>query len=73
MTKWGALAGIIVGTVVVLAWAQTGMSDFMYEMIPGFFASLIAVVVVSLFTTTPSQSVQNTFSKMEEVLKDSHK
>ncbi|WP_242450732.1 sodium/proline symporter PutP [Priestia endophytica] len=73
MTKWGALAGIIVGTVVVLAWVQTGMADFMYEMIPGFFASLLAVVVVSLFTTTPSQSVQNTFSKMEEVLKDSHK
>lgn len=73
MTKWGALAGIIVGTVVVLAWVQTGMSDFMYEMIPGFFASLLAVVVVSFFTTTPSQSVQNTFSKMEEVLKDSQK
>ncbi|KAB2493277.1 sodium/proline symporter PutP [Priestia endophytica] len=71
MTKWGALAGIIVGAIVVLTWVQMGMSDVIYEMIPGFFASLLAVIVVSLCTASPNQDVQDTFNKMKKTLKES--
>ena len=69
MTKWGALAGMIVGAVTVVIWiSNKALSDFMYEMIPGFFLSLIAVIVVSLLTTNPKKDVQETFVEMEEVL-----
>ncbi len=45
----------------------------MYEMIPGFFLSLLAVYVVSLLTSRPSTKVQNTFTEMEKVLEEETK
>nr|WP_191556477.1 sodium/proline symporter PutP [Metabacillus idriensis] len=74
MTKWGALAGMIVGAVTVLIWVNvSALKEFMYEMIPGFFLSLLAVYVVSLITSRPSKRVQNTFNEMEEVLEEETK
>ena len=69
MTKWGALAGMVVGAVTVLVWVNIpGLSDFMYEMIPGFTLSLIAVIGVSFMTSIPNKEVQNTFNEMEKVI-----
>ncbi|MGM0903132.1 MAG: sodium/proline symporter PutP [Bacillota bacterium] len=69
MTKWGALAGIVVGAVTVLIWANIDiLADFMYEMIPGFFLSLLAVIVVSLLTKKPDDAIHHKFDEMEQVL-----
>jgi solute:Na+ symporter, SSS family len=69
MTKWGALAGIIVGAITVLVWVQfPDLKAEVYEMIPGFFLSLLAVILVSLITKDPSNKVQNQFEDMEETL-----
>ncbi|WP_404332687.1 sodium/proline symporter PutP [Mesobacillus maritimus] len=71
MTKWGALAGIIVGAVTVLIWANINiLADFMYEMIPGFFLSLLAVIVVSLLTKKPDDEIHHKFDEMEQVLRE---
>lgn len=68
MTKWGALSGMIVGGLTVIIWILSGLSAYLYEMIPGFALSLIAVVVVSLLTEKPDQSVIDEFKIMEEHL-----
>lgn len=74
MTKWGALAGMVVGAVTVLIWVNVpALKEFMYEMIPGFFLSLLAVYAVSLITSRPSKKVQNTFNEMEDVLEEETK
>jgi SSS family solute:Na+ symporter len=74
MTKWGALAGMIVGAVTVLIWVNVpALKEFIYEMIPGFFLSLLAVYAVSLITSRPSKKVQNTFNEMEDVLEEETK
>lgn len=71
MTKWGALAGMIVGAVTVLIWANTKvLADFIYEMIPGFFLSLLAVIVVSLLTKKPDEEIHQKFDEMEKVLRE---
>ncbi len=50
-TKAGVFAGMLVGTITVLVWYNvTQLHDFLYELIPGFFFSLIATWVVSLNT-----------------------
>ncbi len=56
MTRDGALAGMIVGAATVLIWKQTGSA--LYEMVPGFIAASIAIVVVSLLGRAPSQAIQ---------------
>lgn len=70
MNKWGALSGMIVGGLTVILWITTGLSAYIYEMIPGFALSLISVVVVSLLTEEVHEDVHDEFSKMENILAD---
>lgn len=51
LTTWGALAGMVVGSVVVFTWQYlpAPVSD-LYELLPGFVLALLAAVVVSLAT-----------------------
>lgn len=65
MTRWGALAGIISGAVTVILWTRFPvLKDNLYEMVPGFTASLLAIVIVSLLTKMPSQKVVEDFKKL---------
>lgn len=53
MTRAGAYAGILVGGIVVVAWmtqASQGGIFALYSMVPGFIASMLAIVLVSLMT-----------------------
>ncbi|WP_100330204.1 sodium/proline symporter PutP [Bacillus xiapuensis] len=69
MTKWGALAGMISGAVTVMIWISTpSLKSLMYEMIPGFLISFMAVVIVSLLTNHPHKNVQRSFDQMEAQL-----
>ncbi len=51
----GALAGVIAGAVVDVAWLFGGLSGStgIYELIPGFAAGLVAAVAVTLMTKKP--------------------
>jgi sodium/proline symporter len=51
VTKWGVLAGMIVGTITVLIWYNVpALKETLYELIPGFFLSLFSIIIVSLLT-----------------------
>lgn len=68
-TKWGVLAGMIVGAVTVIAWVQIPfLKEMLYEMVPGFTFSLLAVIIVSILTKEPSKAVHREFHEMETVL-----
>lgn len=72
--KWGGLAGMIVGAVVVIAWVQIpSLKAIMYEMVPGFFCSLLTVIVVSLLTKEPVKAVHREFNEMEAILEEETK
>ena len=69
MTRWGALAGIIGGAVTVIAWSFFGLSDTLYEIIPGFGVSLLAIVIVSLLTAKPRAAIEDQFDEFKELIK----
>ena len=56
MTGTGAVAGLVTGAAVVIGWIGAGWNESflggegVYEIIPGFLCSTIAVVAVSLLT-----------------------
>jgi sodium/proline symporter len=70
-TYKGAVAGIIVGAVVDMLWLWLPVSDGLtlyavtgvYEIIPGFIASAIAAVVVTLIDKAPSQEVNAIYER----------
>ncbi|HEX6923276.1 MAG TPA: sodium/proline symporter PutP [Bacillales bacterium] len=70
MTKWGALAGMVVGGVTVIVWIVTGLGEYLYEMVPGFILSLVAVIIVSKLTEEPGTSVTDQFEEMEKKMAD---
>ncbi|MCC5941323.1 MAG: sodium/proline symporter [Balneolaceae bacterium] len=50
-TRAGIFAGLLTGTVVTFGWYyMPGMTDIIYELIPGFLAALFATWFVSLLT-----------------------
>ena len=63
--KWGALAGMIVGGVMVFVWkfliAPMGGVWAIYELLPAFCCALVAIVVISLLTPAPRQTVLDQF------------
>ena len=59
----GAVAGIATGAIVDIGWLVLLKSTGVYEIIPGFFASLIVAVVVSLLSKAPEKDVQELFDK----------
>ncbi len=68
MNASGALAGMVIGALVVVLWKQYSGSG-LYEIVPGFIAGLIAIVVVSLMTSTPKQSVLDNFDRADNDFK----
>lgn len=70
MTRWGALAGMIAGASTVIIWSQIAvLKSTMYEMVPGFIACLVAIYVVSLFTTKPSNEIEKKFEEYEKLMR----
>ncbi|HRO88664.1 MAG TPA: sodium:proline symporter, partial [Chiayiivirga sp.] len=67
MTRNGALAGMLVGAITVLAWGQGGWFG-LYEIIPGFALASLAIVVASLADRAPSPQVQATFDQVQAEL-----
>ena len=57
LTYKGALAGIIVSSVVDIAWLIFLSSTGIYELLPGFVACAIFAVVVSLLDKKPSEEI----------------
>lgn len=71
----GALAGMLVGASTVLIWIYApitidgqSLSSIIYEIIPGFVLSSIAIVVVSSITKEPAQDITALFDEVEQEL-----
>ena len=64
MTRNGALAGMVVGAVTVLVWQHYQWFK-LYEIVPGFVLSTVAIVMVSLLGKMPSAAVQKTHAEVE--------
>lgn len=64
----GALAGMIIGGAMVFIWkyliAPMGGIFTIYELLPAFIASSIAIIVVSLLTAPPSEEIVKEFESV---------
>ena len=63
-TERGVLAGIVTGGVTVLVWKQLALFG-LYEIVPGFFFSLLAIYVVSVLDAAPPAAVTEIFDRVD--------
>ncbi|ALB01997.1 proline:sodium symporter PutP [Francisella persica ATCC VR-331] len=71
MNKSGAIAGILSGSLAVLIWPlfeHLGGCFQVYAMVPGFALSSICIIVFSLLTSKPEESVQLEYQKYKQSL-----
>ncbi|WP_104129858.1 sodium/proline symporter PutP [Cryobacterium sp. N21] len=66
LSTWGTLASMVAGAVVVFIWGNSPLAGVMYEIVPGFAASLIVAVVVSLLTYKPNAEIDAEFDLAAE-------
>lgn len=76
MTKQAALAGMVVGAVTVLIWIYApltidgkSLSSWIYEIVPGFICSSIAIYVVTIMNPQEEQEVLELFDQVEQEFK----
>ncbi len=69
--KYGAIAGMITGGVMVFFWkfvirtAFAGTVLDFYELLPAFVLGLIVIIVVSLLTKEPDAEITKTFDRVK--------
>lgn len=66
MTRMGAIAGMVTGAVVVVAWKNylAGALNFpIYEIVPGFVCASLVIIIVSLMTKV-RQGTQKAYETM---------
>ena len=65
--RYGALAGMVAGGVMIFVWKYLvrplGGGWNIYELLPAFLVALAAIVIVSLLTPAPEQSILDEFEK----------
>ena len=69
MTMSGALAGMIVGAVVVLVWNHYAWFG-LYEIVPGFILGALTIYVVSMLSPAPTNSVTRVFDEVQTEIKN---
>ena len=69
-TSWqSALAGMVTGTVVLVLWKQIGLGDKMYEIVPGFTANCLMILLVNLTIGQKDESVLKEFDDVINEIK----
>jgi sodium/proline symporter len=69
-TSWqSALAGMVTGTVVLVLWKQIGLSDKMYEIVPGFAANCLMILLMNFFIGQKDERILKEFDDIINEIK----
>lgn len=70
ITRLGAIAGMVTGSLTVIVWKQLegGIFD-LYELLPGFIAAWGAIIIVSKVGNESSKHTRNVFDNVQNKLK----
>ncbi len=62
---------MVVGAVMVILWKNVWGDTGVYEIIPGFICSFIAIIAVSLMGKAPGKDITERFEEAERIYKES--
>lgn len=68
-TSWqSVLGGMLAGTIALVSWKFLGLSNFCYEIVPGFIANVATIFILKRIYPAQSIEIDNEFSKMQQVV-----
>lgn len=68
-TWYSALAGMVVGTIVMLVWYFTGLNKYMYEIVPGFLSNLIVMLIINAVKPNTDKEIDEEYERVQGYLK----
>jgi sodium/proline symporter len=69
-TTWiSALAGMVTGTVVLVVWKQTGLGSYLYEIVPGFVANSLTIIIVNMVLTQKNEAILGEYEQVKKCVK----
>ncbi len=71
-TWYSALAGMVVGTIVMLTWYFTGLNKYMYEIVPGFLANIVVMFIINYFKPNTNKDIDDEYNRVQQYLKDGY-
>lgn len=70
-TTWqSALAGMLTGTIVLIVWERLGLGAVMYEIVPGFIANFIAMVIANALVRQKDEAILTGFDEVEAAMSE---
>jgi sodium/proline symporter len=68
-TGWqSALSGMVIGTVVLIVWKQVGLGEYMYEIVPGFIANCLTILLVNIAVGQKDEKILTQFEEVVGVI-----
>jgi sodium/proline symporter len=69
-TTWkSALSGMVTGAIVCVLWKEVGLGSLMYEIVPGFIANFLVIVIINKFSPQVDSTILDEFKSVVESLK----
>jgi SSS family solute:Na+ symporter len=75
MTRMSAILGMLSGAITVLVWIYApltidgqGLSDWLYEIVPGFIICSVTIISISLLSKQDDKLVLDTFDEVKHTL-----
>ena len=66
-TTWiSALAGMVTGTVVLVIWKQTGLGSWLYEIVPGFVANTLTIIIINTVLTQKNEAILRKYAQVKK-------
>lgn len=59
---------MVVGTVVLVIWKQAGLSDSMYEIVPGFICNCVTIFLVNMMVVQKDEKVIKEYDEVNEII-----
>lgn len=67
-TSWQSIfAGMIVGTISLIFWKESGLGAELYEIVPGFFANIIVIMLVNKIYSQQDKKILNEYEEVEKI------
>ena len=70
-TSWqSALAGMVIGTIVLVLWKQVGLGETMYEIIPGFIANCLTIISINAVIGQKDETILKEFEYVVNTVRE---
>jgi sodium/proline symporter len=64
-TTWqSALCGMGIGTIVMIVWYALGWNKYMYEILPGFVANWLTIIILNRFIKQRNEEILKEFDEV---------